>query len=438
LAACAGVTAAQAAVIDTQLGAGGRVIAVASRPAAGLDRLTAADEKGLTLVGLLIFDDPPKPGVSDAIARLGTLDVRVIMATGDSAGAAARLAATVGLTQGPTVEAMSGTDIDQLDDAALGQRLATASVLARTSPEQKARVVRVLAASGRSVGFLGDGVNDALALHQADVGISVNTAADVARAAADVVLLEKSLDVVADGIAEGRRIFANTIKYVLMGTSSDFGNILSAGAASALLSFLPLLASQLLLNNLLYDTGQLTIPTDHVDESQLARPGHWDLGTIRRFMFCFGSLSSLFDFITFGVLLGPFNAGPQLFRSGWFVESLATQAAVVFVIRTRRVPFFRSRPSWPLAVSTVAVIAVGALLPLSPIAHTLGFVAPSAALYAVIAVVVLVYLVVVDLTKTLVFNGFDRFVTKTSRPKPSRRRRQALRRVSRFTPPPAG
>jgi P-type Mg2+ transporter len=435
LAACAGVTAAQQAVIDTQLGAGGRVIAVASRPAAGLDRLTAADEKGLTLVGLLIFDDPPKPGVSDAIARLGTLDVRVIMATGDSAGAAARLAATVGLTQGPTVEAMSGTDIDQLDDAALGRRLTTASVLARTSPEQKARVVRVLAASGRSVGFLGDGVNDALALHQADVGISVNTAADVARAAADVVLLEKSLDVVADGIAEGRRIFANTIKYVLMGTSSNFGNILSAGAASALLSFLPLLASQLLLNNLLYDTGQLTIPTDHVDESQLARPGHWDLGTIRRFMFCFGSLSSLFDFITFGVLLGPFNADPQLFRSGWFVESLATQAAVVFVIRTRRVPFFRSRPSWPLAVSTVAVIAVGALLPLSPIAHTLGFVAPSAGLYGVIALVVLVYLVVVDLTKTLVFNGFDRFVRAATHPRPSRRRRQTLRRIPRFTPP---
>jgi Mg2+-importing ATPase len=168
-----------------------------------------------------------------------------------------------------------------------------------------------------------------------------------------------------------------------------------------------------------------------VDESQLARPGHWDLGTIRRFMFCFGSLSSLFDFITFGVLLGPFNAGPELFRSGWFVESLATQAAVVFVIRTRRVPFFHSRPSWPLAMSTLAVIAIGALLPLSPIAHTLGFVAPSAALYGVIALIVIVYLVVVDLTKTLVFDGL---VKTAPRPKPSRRRRQTLRRTSRFTP----
>jgi Mg2+-importing ATPase len=437
LAACVGVTAAQRAVIDAQLSDGGRVIAVASRSATGLDHLTAADEHGLTLTGLLIFDDPPKPGVGEALARLSALDVRVIMATGDSLGAAARLAATVGLGfgQSASVGPISGAEIDQLDDAQLGRRLEAATVLARVSPEQKARVVRVLGASGRSVGFLGDGVNDALALHQADVGISVNTAADVARAAADVVLLEKSLDVVADGIAQGRRIFANTIKYVLMGTSSNFGNILSAGAASALLSFLPLLASQLLLNNLLYDTGQLTIPTDHVDETQLARPGHWDLGTIRRFMFCFGSLSSLFDFITFGVLLGPFHADPQLFRSGWFVESLATQAAVVFVIRTRRVPFFRSRPSRPLAVSTIAVIAIGALLPLSPLAHPLGFVAPGAALYGVIALVVIAYLVVVDATKTLVFDGL---VTTESRRRPSRRRRQTLRRTSRFSPHHAG
>ena len=238
------------------------------------------------------------------------------------------------------------------------------------------------------------------------------------------------MDVVADGIAQGRRIFANTIKYVLMGTSSNFGNILSAGAASALLSFLPLLPSQLLLNNLLYDTGQLTIPTDHVDEAQLARPGHWNLGTIRRFMFCFGPLSSLFDFITFGVLLGPFHADPQLFRSGWFVESLATQAAVVFAIRTRRVPFVRSRPSGPLLISTIAVIAIGAVLPFSPLAHILGFVAPDAALYGVIAALVVAYLVVVDATKTLVFDGL---MTSETRFRPNRIRRQLFRRIPRFS-----
>ena len=433
LAACDNVSAANRATVDAQLIQGGRVIAVASRPASDLDRLSPADETGLHLSGLLIFDDPPKPGVSHALERLTGLDVRVIIATGDSAGAASRLAAAVGLTptSSPSGNPLSGAEIEQLDDDQLGDRLVTAAVLARVSPEQKARVVRVLAADGQSVGFLGDGVNDALALHQADVGLSVNTAADVARAAADVVLLEKSLDVVADGIAQGRRIFANTIKYVLMGTSSNFGNILSAGAASALLSFLPLLPSQLLLNNLLYDTGQLTIPTDHVDETQLARPGHWNLGTIRRFMFCFGPLSSLFDFITFGILLGPFHADPQLFRSGWFVESLATQAAVVFAIRTRRVPFVRSRPSRPLLVSTIAVIAIGAVLPFSPLAHILGFVAPDAALYGVIAVLVVTYLVVVDATKTLVFDGL---MTSETRFRPNRIRRQVFRRVSRFTP----
>jgi Mg2+-importing ATPase len=433
LAACVNVSAADRATVDAQLTQGGRVIAVASRPASDLERLSPADETGLHLSGLLIFDDPPKPGVRQALERLTALDVRVIIATGDSAGAASRLAAAVGLTatSSPSGNSLSGTEIDQLDDDQLGHRLVAASVLARVSPEQKARVVRVLAAHGQSVGFLGDGVNDALALHQADVGLSVNTAADVARAAADVVLLEKSLDVVADGIAQGRRIFANTIKYVLMGTSSNFGNILSAGAASALLSFLPLLPSQLLLNNLLYDTGQLTIPTDHVDEAQLARPGHWNIGTIRRFMFCFGPLSSLFDFITFGILLGPFHADPQLFRSGWFVESLATQSAVVFAIRTRRVPFVRSRPSRPLLISTIAVIGIGAVLPFSPLAHILGFVAPDAALYGVIAALVVGYLVVVDATKTLVFDGP---MTSETRIQPSGTRRQVFRRISRFSP----
>ena len=222
---------------------------------------------------------------------------------------------------------------------------------------------------GRSVGFLGDGVNDALALHKADIGISVDTGADVAKDAADVVLLEKSLDVLADGVSEGRRIFANTIKYVLMGTSSNFGNMFSAAAASGVLPFLPMLPAQILLNNLLYDAGQLTIPTDHVDPEQLLAPSHWDIAFIRRFMLFFGPLSSLFDFLTFGIMLGPLHAGADLFRSGWFVESLATQTLVIFAIRTRRIPFLRSRASWPLTVAslgrrrgggTAATVATGA------------------------------------------------------------------------------
>ena len=236
-------------------------------------------------------------------------------------------------------------EIGALDDDALRDQVEGVTIFARVSPEQKARLIRAHRGANRDVAFLGDGVNDAVALHAADVGISVESATDVAKDAADIVLLDKDLDVLADGVAEGRRTFANTIKYVLMGTSSNFGNMFSAAVASTFLSFLPMLPSQILLNNLLYDASQMTIPTDHVDPEMLARPSHWDITFIRRFMLVFGPISSLFDFLTFALMLGPFAAGPALFRSGWFVESLATQTLVVFVIRTRRVPFWRSRPS---------------------------------------------------------------------------------------------
>jgi Mg2+-importing ATPase len=202
---------------------------------------------------------------------------------------------------------------------------------------------------------------------------------------------------------EGRRIFANTMKYVLMATSSNFGNMFSAAGASLFLSYLPMLPSQILLNNVLYDAGQLTIPTDHVDEEQLRRPSHWDISFIRRFMLFFGPLSSLFDFLTFGIMLGPLHAGADLFRSGWFVESLATQTLVIFAIRTRRIPFLRSTPSVPLTLATLAVVAVAAALPLSPVAHLLGFARPPGVFYAVLAVMVLAYLALVELGKMLFF-----------------------------------
>ncbi|HEX3002960.1 MAG TPA: HAD-IC family P-type ATPase, partial [Angustibacter sp.] len=268
-------------------------------------------------------------------------------------------------------------------------------------PEQKARIVRSLRAQGRAVGFLGDGVNDALALHAADVGISVDSGTDVAQDAADIILLQKDLDVLADGIAGGRRIFANTMKYVLMGTSSNFGNMFSAAAASAVLPFLPMLPAQILLNNLLYDTGQLAIPTDRVDAEQLRRPAHWDVHRIRRFMLLFGPLSSLFDFATFAVLLGLFDAAPPLFRTGWFIESMATQVLVVFVIRTRRNPFWRSAPSRALAVACVAVVGAAVLLPYLPFADLVGLVPPPPALLAVMAAMVVGYLLLVDAAKRL-------------------------------------
>ena len=242
----------------------------------------------------------------------------------------------------------TGADIDAAGDR-LGDLLARTTVFARVSPEHKAQIVRAQRRTGTDVAFLGDGVNDAVALHAADVGISVDSATDVAKDAADVLLLEKDLDVLADGVMGGRRIFANTMKYVLMGTSSNFGNMFSAAGASIFLTFLPMLPSQILLNNLLYDSSPLAIPTDEVDPEQVAQPTRWDVGFIRRFMLFFGPVSSIFDFITFGVMLWVFHAGPALFRSGWFVESLATQTLVIFAIRTRRIPFFRSRPSLPLA-----------------------------------------------------------------------------------------
>jgi Mg2+-importing ATPase len=290
--------------------------------------------------------------------------------TGDNAVVAETVCRTLEI---PSDGTLNGADIDALDDDALTAAVAGASIFARISPEQKARILSAQRRAGSAVAFLGDGVNDALALHHADVGISVDSATDVAKDAADIILLERDLDVLAEGVVEGRRIFANTIKYVLMGTSSNFGNMFIVTVAAAFLPFLPMLPSQILLNNLLYDASQMTIPTDNVDEEQLVRPSHWDIRSIRQFMVRLGPISSLFDFATFAVMLGVFGAGRALFRSGWFVESLATQTLIVFVIRTRRIPFFRSRASTPLIASVVTVVLIGIALPQSPLNHALGF-----------------------------------------------------------------
>jgi Mg2+-importing ATPase len=402
LAACRDLPPQAQLTVDGLFAAGSRVIAVATRAAGAVREPTAADERDLHLAGFLVFHDPPKPGAARSLQRLATLGIKVKIATGDNPRVAQKLCADLGLAG---TRVLTGPELDELDDTQLIEAAENHDIFARISPEHKARLVRALRHRGRAVGFLGDGVNDALALHEADIGISVQSATDVAKDAADVVLLEKSLDVLADGVSEGRRIFANTIKYVLMGTSSNFGNMFSAAAASALLKFLPMLPSQILLNNLLYDTSQLTIPTDNVDDEQLSAPSHWDLAFIRRFMLVFGPISSLFDFMTFGIMLGPLHAGPDLFRTGWFVESLATQTLIIFAIRTRRIPFFRSRPSVPLAAAALAIVAVGVWLPLSPFAATLGFTAPPVAFYGALAGMVLAYLVLIEFTKRLFFGA---------------------------------
>ncbi len=399
LAHCGAVPAAAQQTLDRLFAAGSRVVAVAGRDLPAGTTIDRSLEHDLAFGGFLVFLDRPKADARTALARLAKLGVMVKIATGDNAVVAARVCADVGLE---VAGVLTGLEVELLDDDDLGRAAYETTVFARVSPEQKARIVRVLRGHGRAVGFLGDGVNDALALHGADVGLSVDTATDVAKDAADVILLEKDLEVVADGVVEGRRIFANTIKYVLMGTSSNFGNMFSAAAASAFLSFLPMLPSQILLNNLLYDAGQLAIPTDNVDEEQLEAPAHWDIGMIRRFMMFFGPLSSIFDFLTFAVLLGLFHAGPELFRTGWFIESLATQTLVIFVIRTRRLSW-RSTPSRALVLASTATVVVGLGVTLSPLSGLLGFVVPPPLFLLAVAVMAAAYLLLVEGAKRIFF-----------------------------------
>jgi len=407
---------------------GRRVVAVASKPAPELTVLAADNECGLVLDGFLVFADEPKAAARDSLAQLAALGIELKVATGDNPKVAEKVCADLGL---PSKGTITGAEMDTLDDPRFDDAARDNTIFARISPEQKARLIVSLRRTGRSVAFLGDGVNDALALHAADVGISVDTAADVAKDAADVVLLEKDLGVLAMGVAEGRRIFANTIKYVLMGTSSNFGNMFSAAAASAVLTFLPMLPSQILLNNLLYDSSQLAIPTDRVDEEQLLAPSHWNIAFIRRFMLTFGPISSLFDFLTFGLMLGVLHAGPVEFRTGWFVESLATQTLIIFAIRTRRVPFFRSRPGLLLTLAAFAVVFIGVALTVSPLAHQLGFTTLPWPFFIALVLFTIIYLVLVEVTKTVFYADP---VHSTGQPHRTRGRKHRIqRRAARFS-----
>jgi Mg2+-importing ATPase len=285
-----------------------------------------------------------------------------------------------------------------MSDPALQHVAERAAVFARVSPAQKSRIILALKHRGHVVGFLGDGINDAPSLHTADVGISVPTAVDVARDAADIILLEPGLRALHTGILEGRKAFGNVMKYMLMGTSSNFGNMFSMAAASLVLPFLPMLPTQILLNNFLYDLAQVTIPTDNVDEGYVRRPQHWDMRVVRNFMLFIGPVSSIYDFLTFFVLLRIFHASEPLFHSGWFVESLATQTLVIFVIRTLGNPL-RSRPSLPLAATALGVVLVGTILPATPLAGLLGFTPLPVAYLAFVGVATFTYLLLVQIVK---------------------------------------
>ena len=305
-------------------------------------------------------------------------------------------------------------------------------MFARVSPDQKARIVKIARRDGADVAFMGDGVNDAVALHVADVGISVDSATDVAKDAADIVLLDKDLSVLATGVTEGRRIFANTLKYVLMATSSNFGNMFSAAGASLFLTFLPMLPSQILLNGLLYDIGQLAIPTDDVDPEVLARPAGWDIAFVRRFMLVFGPISSVFDIATFVVMIHVLHAGQYEFRTGWFVESLVTQTLVVFLIRTRRVPFFRSRPSLPMIITPITAAAVGIIIAFSPAQHLLGFAGLPIAYFFILLGMIGVYLVLIEAAKSRFYRA-GHHPTRHQRTDAERHVHRVRRRAARFS-----
>lgn len=374
---------------------GYRTLAVASRAVPSQDAYRAADECDLTLAGLLAFVDPAIEGVADVLDALSRDGVEVKILTGDSDLVARHICDQVGLKSERIV---LGSELDDITDAALQHVAETTNIFARVSPAQKNRIMLALKARKHVVGFLGDGINDAPSLHVADVGISVATAVDVAKDAAEIILLEHSLSVLHRGVLEGRKAFGNVMKYLLMGTSSSFGNMFSMAGASLFLSFLPMLPSQILLLNFMYDVSQVTIPTDNVDETFIEKPHRWDIGLIRDFMVFIGPISSIYDFLTFFVMLKLFHATPTTFHTGWFVESLATQTLVLFVIRTSGNPF-RSRPSRSLTVTVLLIVLLGMVIPFTPLARPLGFTPLSPLFFLFLIVATGTYLLLVEIGK---------------------------------------
>lgn len=382
---------------------GFRVLGIASRQV-GMDHPHAVvgDETELVFAGFAAFLDPPKESAKAALAGLAADGVAVKIITGDNELVTQHVFAQLGL---PVVGVLTGAQIQQMDDPALAARVEQVNLFCRVTPTQKNRVILALKQRGHVVGYLGDGINDAPSLHSADVGISVDGAVDVAKASADMILLEHDLLVLHAGVQEGRRTFGNIMKYIMMGTSSNFGNMFSMAGASLVLPFLPMLPVQILLNNLLYDVSELPIPLDRVDDDYLIHPRHWDMNFIRNFMLIIGPVSSIFDFLTFYMMLTVFHAGERLFHTGWFIESMATQVLVIFIIRTRRNPF-RSYPNPWLIACSLSVVAVAVLLPFTSAGVHLGFVAPPAFFFLILAAMLLFYLLAVEGMKQWFFRRF--------------------------------
>lgn len=360
-----------------------------------------SDETELVFAGFAGFLDPPKESASAALAALEESGVTVKIVTGDSERVTQHVCAQLNI---PVTGVLTGKEIERMDDHALRARAEKANLFCRVNPSQKDRVILALKARGHVVGYLGDGINDAPSLHSADVGLSVDSAVDVAKEAADMILLDQDLHVLHDGVLEGRRTFGNIMKYIMMGTSSNFGNMFSMAGAALFLPFLPMLPTQILLNNILYDISEVPIPLDEVDPEDLRKPHVLDMNFIRDFMLVIGPISSAFDFLTFYVMLVVLNANETLFQTGWFVESLSTQVLVIFIIRTRGNPF-KSRAHPILVATSLAVAAIGAVLPFTPLGTYFGFVPPPAQFYFILAAMVVIYLVMVEVAK----QGFYRW-----------------------------
>jgi Mg2+-importing ATPase len=381
---------------------GFRVLAVAYKEPEVKTAYSKEDECELVLIGYVAFLDPPKDSAAPAIAALQKHGVAVKILTGDNDLVSKKVCHDVGL---PTDKVVLGTMIDKMSDAELADAVEKTTLLARLSPAHKQRIIHVLRERGHVVGFMGDGINDAPALKAADVGISVDSAVDIAKESADIILLEKSLMILEEGVLEGRKVFANIIKYVRMGASSNFGNMFSVLGASAFLPFVPMAPIQVLSNNLLYDFSQVPIPTDNVDPEQITRPRPWSMDELKRFILYIGPISSIFDYTTYFIMLFVFNcwdpARAPLFRTGWFVESLMTQTLIIHVIRTNKIPFLQSRASLPLVVTSTLIMIFGMYLPYSPLAESLGFTALPTLYWPLLLATLLCYVVLTQIVKVV-------------------------------------
>jgi Mg2+-importing ATPase len=361
--------------------------------------INKSDEKDMTFLGFLTLFDPPKANIIDTIIRLKNLGVSLKIITGDNHLVAASISKKMGLSDNKII---SGPELRQMSDGALLRSVGSVDVFAEIEPNQKERIIIAMKKAGNVVGYMGDGINDASALHAADVGISVDTAADVAKEAADIVLLEKNLGVLIDGVREGRTTFANTLKYVFMATSANFGNMFSMAGVSLFIPFLPLLPKQILLTNLLTDFPEMTIATDNVDEQMIDYPRRWDIKAIRKFMITFGLVSSVFDYLTFGLLLLVLHSNEAQFRTGWFLESVISASMIVLVIRSRK-PFFRSRPGKYLLIATLSIAVITLIFPFTPLGNIFGFSPLSFSTYLLLLMIVLVYILAAEITKRIFY-----------------------------------